>query len=133
VPYQQNQTTQTLRERIKSYTYKEDALDGFLVLVEAELETKKALPESRKDGATRPLSRLRTGLGDSQGTFIFQLDTIAKTIVGIEVRRLIGSRLRVAVANEAFVDLPIAIAWSFRVIRDEGRSRARANAASEIR
>jgi hypothetical protein len=73
-------------------------------------------------GGNTGARRLSSCLLDGDWDLILQLDAVAQPVVDIEVRYLVCARSRVAVADEAKVDLPVMVARSVGVVGAKGRS-----------
>jgi len=65
---------------------------------------------------------LWAGFLDGDGDLVLELDTVAQPIIDIEVRHLIGTSGRIAISDEAEVDLPMAVTGSLGIVSAERRT-----------
>jgi hypothetical protein len=96
-----------------------------MMLIEAPLDAEQALSESSQNLARHSsvdaVRRLRPGLFNRDGNFIFKLNAIAEPIVNVEVGYLVCSGGKVTIANPTEVDLPMFVPRGLWIVGAERR------------
>ena len=100
-----------------------------VMFVEAPLDAEQALAQAGDHVAglsgRAGSCRQRADLFDRDRQLVLELDAVAKAVVDVEIRHLIGALGRVAVADPAEVDLPMLVAGGLGIVGAKRRATLR--------